>query len=96
MYNYDIPLLPGKEPPSLPLRNQSQDELRVIRKYLEDNLSKGWIQASRSPAAAPVLLVKKLGGGIQFCVDYRGLNNITVKNQYPLPLIRETVTGGPG
>ena len=83
--------MPGKEPPSLPLRNQSQDELRVIKKYLEDNLSKSWIRASRSPAAAPVLLVKKLGGGIRFCVDYRGLNDITVKNRYPLPLIRETL-----
>ena len=83
--------MPGKEPPSLPLRNQSQDELRVIRKYLKDSLSKNWIRASRSPAAAPVLLVKKPGGGIRFCVDYRGLNDITVKNWYPLPLIRETL-----
>ena len=90
-YDYNIPLIPGKEPPSLPLRNQSQDELRVIKKYLEDNLSKSWIRASRSPAAAPVLLVKKPGGGIRFCVDYRGLNDITVKNRYPLSLIRETL-----
>ena len=46
---------------------------------------------SKSPAAAPILLVKKPGGGIRFCVNYRGLNNITVKNRYPLPLIRETL-----
>ena len=52
-------------------------------------MSKGWVRASRSPAAASVLLVRKPGGGVQFCVDYRGLNNITVKNRYPLPLIRE-------
>ena len=90
-YDYDIPLLPGREPPAHALRNYSHDELRVIKKYLEENLSKGWIRASKSPAAAPVLLVKKPGGGIRFCVDYRGLNEITVKNRYPLPLIKETL-----
>ena len=90
-YDYDIPLKPGTEPPAEALRKHSQDELRVIQKYLTEHMSKGWIRASRSPAAAPVLLVKKPGGGIRFCVDYRGLNDITVKNRYPLPLIRETL-----
>ena len=90
-YDYDIPLHPGRQPPALPLRNMSRDELLVVKKYLEEHLSKGWIRASRSPAAAPVLLVKKPGGGIRFCVDYRGLNEITIKNRYPLPLIKETL-----
>ena len=90
-YNYNIPLMPDKEPPTLVLRKYSQDKLRVIKKYLKENLLKGWIRASKLPAAAPVLLVKKPGGGIRFCVNYRGLNNITVKNRYPLPLIRETL-----
>ena len=79
-YDYDIPLKPGTEPPAEALRNYSQDELRVIQKYLIKHILKGWIRASRSPAAAPVLLVKKPGGGIRFCVNYRGLNNITIKN----------------
>jgi hypothetical protein len=38
-----------------------------------------------------VLLVRKLGGGLRFCVDYRGLNDVTIKNRYPIPLIRETL-----
>ena len=62
--------MPDKEPPTLALRKYSQDELRVIKKYLKENLLKGWIRASKLPAAAPVLLVKKPGGGIRFCVNY--------------------------
>jgi transposase InsO family protein len=46
---------------------------------------------SNSPAAAPVLFVRKPGGGLRFCVDYRGLNKITRKDRYPLPLIYETL-----
>ena len=69
----------------------SRDELEVLKKYLEDNLSKGYIWASSSPAAAPVLFFKKPTGGLQFCVDYRGLNDLTIKNKYPLPLIQKTL-----
>ena len=69
----------------------SRDELQVLKKYLEKNLSKGFIWASSSPAATLVLFVKKPDGGLWFCVDYHGLNALTVKNKYPLPLIRETL-----
>ncbi|KAH0604594.1 uncharacterized protein H6S33_006262 [Morchella sextelata] len=44
-----------------------------------------------SPAGAPVLFVKKADGTLRLCVDYRGLNELIVKNRYPLPLIRETL-----
>jgi hypothetical protein len=54
-------------------------------------LDKGFIRESTSPAAAPLLLAAKPGGGVRICHDYRGLNNVTVKNRYPLPLIRETL-----
>jgi hypothetical protein len=63
----------------------------VLRKTLTKLLDKDFIRASNSPAAAPVLIVKKLGGGIRFCVDYRGLNNITRKDRYLLPLFTETL-----
>jgi len=52
---------------------------------------KGFIRASTSPAASPVLFAKKPGGGLRFCVDYRALNALTIKNRYPLPLIQETL-----
>jgi hypothetical protein len=58
---------------------------------LEENLRKGFIRSSSSPAASPVLFVKKADEGLRFCVDYRGLNNISVKNQYPMPLIKESL-----
>ena len=82
---------PGTQPPAGPLYNMSRDELQVLKKYLEKNLSKGFIWALFLPAAAPVLFVKKPGRGLWFSVDYRGLNVLTVKNKYPLPLIRETL-----
>jgi hypothetical protein len=74
-----------------PLYSMSRDELLVLRKTLTDLLGKGFIRVSNSPAAAPVLFVKKPGGGLRFCVDYRGLNRITKKDRYPLPLIYETL-----
>jgi len=90
-YDHKIQLQKGKTSTFGPLYDMSQDELRVLKKYLEDNLTKGFIQASSSPAASSVLFVKKSSGGLRFCVDYRGLNAMTVKNRYPLPLIRETL-----
>ena len=69
----------------------SQNELLVLRNTLNGLLDKGFIRVSQSSAAAPVLFVKKPGGGLRFCVDYHGLNKITRKDHYPLPLIQETL-----
>ncbi|SPC62440.1 related to retrotransposon nucleocapsid protein [Ustilago sp. UG-2017b] len=60
-----------------------------LRKYLDENLEKGFIRPSKSPARSPVLFVPKKDGGLRLCVDYRWLNEITVKNRAPLPLIEE-------
>ena len=54
-------------------------------------LDKGFIHELTSPAAAPLLLAAKPGGSIRICHDYHGLNAVTIKNQYPLPLICETL-----
>jgi hypothetical protein len=83
----------GKESavPWGPLYSMSRDELLVLRKTLNEHLDKGFIRVSNSPAAAPVLFVKKPGGGLRFCVDYRALNKVTRKDRYPLPLIQETL-----
>ena len=69
----------------------SRDQQEVLRDYLKENLAKGFIRASQSPASSPVLFVKKSDGGLRFYVDYRALNALTVKNRYPLPLISETL-----
>ncbi|KAI0994789.1 hypothetical protein K3495_g13393, partial [Podosphaera aphanis] len=78
-------------PPRGPLYNMSREELLVLRKTLTDLLAKGWIRPSSSSAAAPVLFAKRPSGGLRFCVDYRGLNAITIPDRYPLPLFRETI-----
>lgn len=83
----------GKEAeiPWGPLYSMSREELLVLRKTLTELLDKQFIRVSNSPAAAPVLFVRKPGGGLRFCVDYRALNKITRKDRYPLPLIQETL-----
>jgi hypothetical protein len=67
----------------------SEDKLLVFRKFLDENLAKGFIRTSVSPVVLLVLFAKKPGGGLCFCVDYCALNTITIKNYYPLPLIQE-------
>jgi hypothetical protein len=57
-----------------------KDKLLVIKKYINKHLNKGFIRPSIFSIAAPILLTKKLGGDIQFCVNYRGLNTIIIKN----------------
>ena len=62
-----------------------------MKKYIDEHLGKGFIRPSLSAAASPILLVRKPGGGLRFCIDYRALNAVTVKNRYPIPLISETL-----
>ena len=70
----------------------TRDKLLVLRKTLNELLNKGFIYTNNSLIRAPVLFIKKKGG-FRFYMDYRGLNNITKKNQYPLPLIKKTLSG---
>lgn len=65
-------------------------ELLAVRKYINDYFKKGFIKPSFSFIAAPILLAKKPERGLRICIDYRGLNNVTVKNKYLIPLIKET------
>ena len=86
-YDCNIELIPDKQPPFGPIYNLSQSELQHLREYIDENLAKGFIEHSKSPAGAPILFVKKKDGSLRMCVDYRGLNNITIKNRYALPLV---------
>ena len=89
--DHAIEIEDGKTPPTSPLYSMSKEQLLVLRKTLTDYLDKGFIRASSSPCGAPVIFVKKPGGGLRFCVDYRGLNALTRRDKYPLPLIDETL-----
>jgi hypothetical protein len=88
-WDHSMPLLPGKQPVKQPVRPLSAEKLEILRKYLDDNLRKGFIRESQSPAGYPILFVPKGENDWRLCVDYRGLNEITVKNSYPLPLLSE-------
>ncbi|XP_051197332.1 uncharacterized protein [Lolium perenne] len=66
------------------------DELPVeLKKQLDDMLKKGLIRPSASPWGSPVIFVDKRDGTIRLCVDYRKLNDVTIKNKYPLPKIED-------
>ena len=66
-------------------------ELETLKTYIKTNLANGFIRPSKSPAGAPILFDRKPDGSLRLCVDYRGLNNLTIKNRYPLPLIGESL-----
>ena len=62
-------------------------DLGILQEFLDDMLGKSFICASSSPGGAPVLFAKKKDGTLRLCVDFRNLNKITWKNQYPIPLV---------
>lgn len=90
-YDHRIELIPGSKLPYAKNRPFSPLELKVIKKWLDKELAKGFIRPSQSDVASPILLVVKPGGGVRICVDFRGINNVTLKSRYPIPLIKETL-----
>ena len=65
------------------------NDLEEIKKQIKELLEKGYIGPSSSPWGAPVLLVEKKDGSLRMVVDYRALNEVTIKNKYPLPMIND-------
>ena len=89
-FDHAIDLKDRTDPPWGPIYALSAVELNALREYLDEMLRTGKIRPSKSPAGAPILFVPKPHGkGLRLCVDYRGLNKITVLNRYPLPLMNE-------
>lgn len=62
-----------------------------VKHYIEDLLNRGWITKSQSSYASPVVCVRKKGGGLRLCIDYRELNRKTVPDRHPTPRIQETL-----
>lgn len=86
-YDCTIDLLPGLPLPYSRLFNLSRPEREAIEAYLGESLASGFIWPSSSPLGAGFFFVKKKDGSLCPCIDYRALNNITIKNKYSLPLI---------
>uniref|UniRef100_A0A8C5HTM3 Gypsy retrotransposon integrase-like protein 1 n=3 Tax=Gouania willdenowi TaxID=441366 RepID=A0A8C5HTM3_GOUWI len=91
-YDCAIELLPGATLPSGRLYNLSKPEQAAMETYIRDSLAAGIIRPSTSPVGAGFFFVNKKDGSLRPCIDFRGLNNITVKNKYPLPLINSAFT----
>ena len=87
--DHEIPLMQGAQPFKIRPYHYNPQQKDEIERQVYDMLCNGIIRASSSPFASPVLLVKKKDGQWRFCVDYRQLNELTVKNKHPLPVIDE-------
>ncbi|KZZ87131.1 Ribonuclease H-like protein [Ascosphaera apis ARSEF 7405] len=91
-HDHPIELKPGAIPPFSRARPTPPAHRETIRKVIEDGLRKGTLRPSTSSACSPILLVAKPSGGVRMCVDYRKLNELTVKRRHPIPLLSETLT----
>ncbi|XP_073465040.1 uncharacterized protein [Aquarana catesbeiana] len=88
-YDCPIELLPGAEVPFGRIFPLTELEQGALKAYIDENLEKGFIRPSTSPAGAGIFFVEKKDHSLRPCIDYRELNKITVKNRYPLPLLPE-------
>jgi hypothetical protein len=85
---FAIELILGTVPISKRAYRVYGPELVELKKQIDELLEKGYIKPSTSPWAAPVLFVEK-DGTKRMCIDYRALNEVTIKNKYPLPPIED-------
>ncbi|KAI7909406.1 hypothetical protein M0657_011852 [Pyricularia oryzae] len=88
-FDHEIPLKEGIQPKFHKIYGLNPTQMEALDEYLAKNLKKGYIRPSTSPAGYPILFVPKKNGKLRLCVDYKQLNDITIKNCYPLPLIGE-------
>jgi len=91
-HDHQIPLVPGAGQVNLRPYRHPWEQKNVIEKMVEEMLSTGILRNSKSPYASPIVLVKKVDGTWRMCVDYRSLNERTIKDKYPIPLIDELMS----
>jgi hypothetical protein len=88
-WDHCIDLMDGKTTKFFPIYNLNEVELKTLREWITEQLEKGYIRPSTSPAGYPVMFVPKKNGKLRLVIDYRQLNEITIKDRTPLPLITE-------
>ena len=88
-WDHEIPIKEGKTLPFGPIYQMAENELAVLKEYIDKNLKRGFIRESTSRAGALVLFVPKKDSGLRLVVDYHGLNNVTIKDRYSTPLPAE-------
>ena len=89
--DHPINLLDDKQSPYDLIYSLGLVELGTLKTYIEANLVSGFIRPSKSPTDAPILFVQKKDGSLCLCIDYQKLNNLIIKNCYPLLLIGESL-----
>ena len=89
--DHAIKLVDGQKPPYGPIYSLGPVELKTLKAYIETNLANRFFSPSKLTAGAPILFDRKLDGFLRFYIDYRDLNNLTIRNRYPLPLVRESL-----
>ena len=96
--DFHIELAPGTEPISKAPYRMASLELKELKVQMEDLVSKAFFRSSTSPWGAPILFLKKNDGSLRLCIDYREMNKVTIRNQYPLPRIDDflSITGREG
>ncbi len=87
--NHTIKLVDDWQPPYGLIYSLGPIELETLKAYIKNNLANGFIKPSKSPTRTLILFDKKPDSSLRLCVDYQGLNNQIIKNQYPLLLVRE-------
>jgi len=88
-HDHRIPLLPNQPLVNTRPYRYPHYEKNEIKKLVKEFLYSGIIRPIRSPFSSPVLLIKKSDGSWRFCIDYRALNEIIVKDKFPIPVIDE-------
>ncbi len=83
--DHAINLVEDKESLYGPIYSLRPVELETLKTYIKKNLARGFIRYFKSPVITPLLLVRKSDESLRLGVDYQGLNNLTIKNRYPLP-----------
>ena len=91
MNEHTIELVKDKQPPYGLIYSLGPVELETLKTYIETHLKTAFIRLFKSPAGASIFFDKKLNGSLCLCINYRGLNNVTIKNRYSLPLIGEAL-----
>ena len=91
MNKHAIKLMKRKKRLYGPIYAFSPVELETLKAYIETHLKTRFIRPFKSLAGAPILFDKKPDNNLCLCVDYQDLNNLTLKNYYPLPLISEAL-----
>ena len=87
--DHSIPLLPGAKPPNIRPYRMSHSQKNLVEQLVAQMLKNAEIRPSSSPFSSPAILFRKKDKSWRLCIDYRGLNELTVKNKFPIPVIED-------